>query len=91
MREDPAERAETLWHRRDCTRYHRLLKSETRNYTPFREVGRMVTDRAGPEDLVLVHSIPDGVAGVARYIEPGSGAESREAWRRSPQAQGSGG
>jgi uncharacterized membrane protein len=55
--------------------YYMLLKSETRSYTPFREVGRIVSHRAGPDDLVLVHSIPDGAAGVARYIPPDSDLE----------------
>jgi Dolichyl-phosphate-mannose-protein mannosyltransferase len=55
--------------------YYMLLKSETRSYTPFREVGRIVSDRAGPDDLVLVHSIPDGASGVARYISPDSALE----------------
>jgi hypothetical protein len=55
--------------------YYMLLDSESRNFTPFGEVGRIVSDRAGPDDLVLVHSIPAGVAGVARYIAPDSGLE----------------
>jgi hypothetical protein len=55
--------------------YYMLLKSESRSYAPFREVGRIVTDRAGPEDLVLVHSIPGGVVGIARYIPPHSDLE----------------
>ena len=67
-----------------------LLKSESRNFTPFREVGRMVADRAGPDDLVLVHSIPAGVVGVARYIAPDSGLERSSGWLPGSNASGTG-
>jgi 4-amino-4-deoxy-L-arabinose transferase-like glycosyltransferase len=55
--------------------YYMLRKSESRSFTPFREVGRMVAGRAGPQDLLLVHSIPSGMAGIARYIPPHSDLE----------------
>lgn len=55
--------------------YIMLVRSETRSYTPFREVARVVSERSGPDDLVVVHSIPSGLVGVARYIAPDSGLE----------------
>jgi uncharacterized membrane protein len=42
---------------------------ETRGFEPFRKMGELVAARADPSDLVLVHSIPSGVAGMARYLE----------------------
>jgi 4-amino-4-deoxy-L-arabinose transferase-like glycosyltransferase len=55
--------------------YFLFFRQEARNYTPFREVGRTLSNRAGPADLVLVHSIPGGIAGVARYVAPDSALE----------------
>ena len=42
--------------------------SRSRNGCPLREVARQVGSKAGPSDLLLVHSIPSGVVGVARYL-----------------------
>jgi hypothetical protein len=53
--------------------YVMLFRKEARQYTPFREVGRALAERARPEDLVLVHSIPVGLPGLARYIPDDSG------------------
>lgn len=36
---------------------------------PFRQVGRELAAGAGPGDLVIIHSIPSGVLGVARYMD----------------------
>jgi hypothetical protein len=55
--------------------YLLLFQQEARNYTPFREVGLALSNRAGPADLVLVHSVPTGVLGVARYVTPDCGLE----------------
>ena len=48
---------------------------ESRNGEPFREVGVLLGEQTGPDDVVIVHSIPSGVSGVARYMTlqaPGS-------------------
>lgn len=39
---------------------------------PFRTVARSVTERSGGSDVVIVHSIPGGVVGMARYLESGA-------------------
>lgn len=39
----------------------------TRSWNPLRETARTLANHAGAEDLVLVHSIPSGVIGIARY------------------------
>jgi hypothetical protein len=50
---------------------------ESRNGEPFREVGVLLSEEAGPDDMVIVHSIPSGVSGVARYMTPQApGAET---------------
>jgi len=36
---------------------------------PYRQVAARVGGWAGPRDLVLVHSIPSGVLGIARYLD----------------------
>jgi hypothetical protein len=43
---------------------HRVRAGE-----PYHAVARRVAAWAGPDDLVLVHAIPSGVLGVARYLE----------------------
>jgi hypothetical protein len=44
---------------------------ETRYYAlePFRQLGQDLADSADRSCLVIVHSIPSGVAGIARYME----------------------
>jgi hypothetical protein len=49
-----------------------LYGLEARNGEPFREVGALLGQEAGPEDVVIVHSIPSGVSGVARYLTAGA-------------------
>ena len=44
------------------------LRSRTKE-DPFRELVRTITPTGSHTDLVLVHSIPSGVIGVARYLE----------------------
>ncbi len=44
-----------------------LYRAPSRNYSALGEVGRAVNQEGQPFDLVLVHSIPSGVLGVARY------------------------
>jgi hypothetical protein len=54
-----------------------LYRSESRNGEPFREVGALLGEQAGPDDVVIVRSIPSGVSGIARYLERhASGAET---------------
>lgn len=38
-----------------------------RSWCPLRESARALERRSGPQDLILVHSIPSGVLGIARY------------------------
>jgi hypothetical protein len=52
-----------------------MYRAMSRSYAPFREVGRLLTDQAGPSDLVLVHSIPGGLIALARYLPPGGAVE----------------
>lgn len=57
----------------DCAGVRRMYLNEARNAEPTRQLGRLLADRADGADLVIVHSIPSGVAGVARYLEAGDG------------------
>jgi hypothetical protein len=45
-----------------------VFRSRSRAWEPYREVAVQVGRWAGPRDLVLVHSIPSGALGVARYV-----------------------
>ncbi len=45
-----------------------LARQRARAGEPYRPVAARVGAWAGPRDLVLVHSIPSGVLGVARYL-----------------------
>lgn len=47
-----------------------VLGSRLRARRPYRAAAEQVATWAGPADLVIVHSIPSGVAGVARYLPP---------------------
>ncbi|MBA3318017.1 MAG: glycosyltransferase family 39 protein [Gemmatimonadales bacterium] len=42
----------------------------TRSWDVYRQVAVRVAEWAGPSDLVVVHSIPSGVVGIARYLTP---------------------
>jgi hypothetical protein len=46
-----------------------MYRSYTRAGEPFREVGQLLAEQTGASDLVIVHSVPSGVIGVARYME----------------------
>ena len=48
----------------------------SRSFEPFREVARAVSDGNNASDLILVHSIPSGVLGIARYAYGSSAIES---------------
>ena len=45
----------------------RLLGLRSRSWCPLREVARGLEPHDAPDHLVLVHSIPSGVLGIARY------------------------
>lgn len=47
-----------------------MVSSPPRPWEPYPEVGSRLASWAGPDALVLVHSIPTGVLGVARYLPP---------------------
>jgi len=46
-----------------------IYRNDSRSWSPFREVARAVTTTGTHSDLVLVHSIPSGVLGIARYAD----------------------
>jgi hypothetical protein len=46
-----------------------ILTSTSRSGEPFREVAAVLDADATESDVVVVHSIPSGVAGVARYLK----------------------
>jgi 4-amino-4-deoxy-L-arabinose transferase-like glycosyltransferase len=48
---------------------HAVMTHRDRAGEPYRAVAHRVGAWAGPSDLVLVHAIPSGVVGVARYLE----------------------
>lgn len=47
----------------------RMFVNPARALEPTHTVGRKVAEQLASGDLVLVHSIPSGVAGMARYLE----------------------
>jgi len=46
-----------------------LYGMEARNFEDYRAVGKLLAEQTGASDVVIVHSIPSGVTGVARYME----------------------
>jgi hypothetical protein len=46
----------------------RAIYRDDRAFEPFRQVGAILAEDARETDVVIVHSIPSGVAGVARYM-----------------------
>ena len=49
--------------------FRRMYINPGRAAEPFDLAARQIVEAAGPQDLVIVHSIPSGVTGVARYLE----------------------
>jgi hypothetical protein len=49
-----------------------LFANPSRSFSPLREVARELSARATASDVVVVHSIPSGVIGVARYMDGGA-------------------
>lgn len=45
-----------------------IFASTSRSWEPYREVGARLQGWARSSDLVIVHSIPSGVLGIARYV-----------------------
>jgi hypothetical protein len=46
----------------------KILHSRSRAWEPYRQVGNCLEQGKRPGDVVIVHSIPSGVLGVARYV-----------------------
>jgi hypothetical protein len=44
-----------------------IYRQDTRNLEPFRDAARIASTGSDESDLILVHSIPSGVLGIARY------------------------
>jgi hypothetical protein len=49
-----------------------MLRMPSRSWCPLREVARSLEHDRSTESLVLLHSIPSGVLGIARYYRGGS-------------------
>jgi len=45
-----------------------VFANSSRSWEPYREVGARLQAWARSSDLVIVHSIPSGVLGIARYV-----------------------
>lgn len=54
-----------------------IYRLRSRTSEPFREVAQAVSDGGTASDLILVHSIPSGVLGIARYA---NGPSSIGSW-----------
>lgn len=54
-----------------------ILRLPSRQFEPYREVAAALDATITPDDLVLVHSIPSGVLGIARYV---NGATMVASW-----------
>ena len=46
-----------------------VFRHRARAWEPYRQAAAQVGAWAGPDDLILVHSIPSGVLGIARYLQ----------------------
>jgi hypothetical protein len=46
-----------------------LLTDTVRSWEPFRQVASVLDEQVSESDVVIVHSIPSGVLGVARYLQ----------------------
>jgi uncharacterized membrane protein len=46
-----------------------LARGDSRPWQPYRRIGTRLMSWAQPGDVVVVHSIPSGVVGVARYLK----------------------
>jgi hypothetical protein len=57
------------------TSVQQMYVNESRHYEPYRQIGHLLGQQATAGDLVIIHSIPSGVAGIARYLERSGCAE----------------
>jgi len=48
----------------------RMYLNDGRIGQHLREMAGVLSKDAGPEDVVIIHSIPSGVSGLTRYVEP---------------------
>ncbi len=48
----------------------KMYQKDDRNWQPFRRAAEFASAQANSSDLILVHSIPSGVLGLARYANP---------------------
>ncbi len=46
-----------------------IYRNPSRNWQPIREISHAACANGSPSDLILVHSIPSGVLGIARYAD----------------------
>ncbi len=46
-----------------------MYRNRSRSGSPIREIAQIASADRAPSDLILVHSIPSGVLGVARYVD----------------------
>jgi hypothetical protein len=49
-----------------------MFRQNSRSGQPFRAIAQSITAHNTPSDLILVHSIPSGVLGIARYSDKSS-------------------
>ena len=48
----------------------KIYREDARALEPFRRFAHTVTSDASSSDVILVHSIPSGILGIARYCDP---------------------
>jgi hypothetical protein len=46
-----------------------IYRNQSRSWSPIREISRAACANGSPSDLILIHSIPSGVLGIARYAD----------------------
>ena len=46
-----------------------IYGNQSRNWQPIREISHSVCANSSSSDLILIHSIPSGVLGIARYAD----------------------
>lgn len=66
-----------------------IYRKDSRSWQPLREVAGAVSSNGSQSDLILVHSIPSGVLGVARYAKDSAALASwigQLRMRRMPQS-----
>jgi hypothetical protein len=46
-----------------------IYRNQSRSWSPIREISHAACANGSPSDLILIHSIPSGVLGIARYAD----------------------